>query len=911
MNHPLQPSRRAVLGGFVAAAATAAVAGPLRPTAASAAGVLPLAGVGPDGQVPLRWLDGVPTTHAGSTFGLPWPRGARSADAPLSLRSGDGEVPLQSWTLATWPDGSVKWSGHAVAAGAALADDLEVVDGQPVAPARPATVRRSGDRVVLGSGVATVTLAGSGTTPLREVTRSGRACAREGRLVLTIDDAPAGSPASTQDWVGVVTDLVVEQEGPVRAVARLSGHHEPVRGASAGSGGAGRPRLLPWTMRVAVTAGSDVVEVEHSFVHDADPATQLVSGLGLQVVVPLDDAPHDTHLRFAGEDRGVWGEPVRVLTGLRREPGAAVDEAQFAGTATPPVSQWAAQVAAGYEDLPLWEEFSLRQHSADSFTVRKRTGADYRWLENAGWGRRAAGLGYVGGPSGGLGFGVQDFWQAFPRALDVTGAAGDAATVTLWAWSPHGEAMDMRGYAAAGHGLGLAYEDPREGFGDPVGIARSTRFELHALDATPSRPDFADRAEALQARAQLVSTPAVYHRAGVFGHWSLPDRSTARRTALEDAMVDTVDFYAGQVEERHWYGFWDHGDVMHTYDADRHEWRYDVGGFAWDNGELGTDGSLWYQFLRTGDAGTFRLAERMTRHISESDSYHSGPFAGLGSRHNVLHYGDGAKEARVNESYTKRFWHYVTASALAGDYLEATLQVDETVLVNPPLRDYYEPPAGVPTALRLGPDWYALVSNWLAAWERTGEDRWRRKIVTGMRDVAALPAGLFTGQLGGAVGFDPETGHITKLDTADFTGGYNLAMAFLGDQVMFELVDLVDVPEFRRTLLEFATYVQSSSAEKTAHFGRDFNPQVFKTIYSRVTAWAGVESDDAELRRRGWETYLADPAGEPWAATAQVSGPDSLGEVTEVPGVDIATNDASQRALAVIALLALAPDEAP
>lgn len=26
---------------------------------------------------------------------------------------------------------------------------------------------------------------------------------------------------------------------------------------------------------------------------------------------------------------------------------------------------------------------------------------------------------------------------------------------------------------------------------------------------------------------------------------------------------------------------------MHTYDQTRHEWRYDIGGFAWDNGELG------------------------------------------------------------------------------------------------------------------------------------------------------------------------------------------------------------------------------------------------------------------------------------------------------------------------------------
>ena len=40
--------------------------------------------------------------------------------------------------------------------------------------------------------------------------------------------------------------------------------------------------------------------------------------------------------------------------------------------------------------------------------------------------------------------------------------------------------------------------------------------------------------------------------------------------------------YRSQQDQRGWYGF-NYGDVMHTYDFDRHEWRYDIGGFAWDN----------------------------------------------------------------------------------------------------------------------------------------------------------------------------------------------------------------------------------------------------------------------------------------------------------------------------------------
>jgi len=58
---------------------------------------------------------------------------------------------------------------------------------------------------------------------------------------------------------------------------------------------------------------------------------------------------------------------------------------------------------------------------------------------------------------------------------------------------------------------------------------------------------------------------------------------------VEDQLEYLFDFFHSQVEERHWYGFWDFGDIMHNYDFGRHEWRYDVGGWAWANTELMPD----------------------------------------------------------------------------------------------------------------------------------------------------------------------------------------------------------------------------------------------------------------------------------------------------------------------------------
>ena len=72
---------------------------------------------------------------------------------------------------------------------------------------------------------------------------------------------------------------------------------------------------------------------------------------------------------------------------------------------------------------------------------------------------------------------------------------------------------------------------------------------------------------------------------------AVTDRSSPGKKWIEDEIDKAIAFYQGQIEERRWYGFWDFGDVMHSYDSTRHEWRYDVGGFAWANTELMPD--LW------------------------------------------------------------------------------------------------------------------------------------------------------------------------------------------------------------------------------------------------------------------------------------------------------------------------------
>lgn len=106
---------------------------------------------------------------------------------------------------------------------------------------------------------------------------------------------------------------------------------------------------------------------------------------------------------------------------------------------------------------------------------------------------------------------------------------------------------------------------------------------------------------------------------------------------LEEQLEKAVSFYIDEIEQRNWFGLFDYGDVMHTYDSIRHCWKYDRGGFAWQNIELVP--TLWLRlyFLRTGREDVYTLAEAMSRHCSEVDIYYFGPLKGIGSRHNVRH----------------------------------------------------------------------------------------------------------------------------------------------------------------------------------------------------------------------------------------------------------------------------------
>lgn len=320
-----------------------------------------------DRPATVTWLEpGGLGAAAGSTFGVAWPKGVHPDDRTFALTAADGaSVPVQTWTTARWPDGSLKWTAHAVGPGAAGAERFTLAPGVPAAAAKTVSVTETGRRITVDTGTVRAVVSKDGGKLVESVTRDGVKIATDGRLVLLrqsdIDDGDHGN-AKWDRFDGEISGAVVEQSGPVRAVVRIDGKHRK-----------GSRSWLPFSVRLYFYAGSESFRMVHTITYDGDQNKDFVRGLGVRFTVPMRDAAYDRHVRIAGEGAGFLTEAVQGITGLRRDPGAAVRTAQVKGERLPDPATWDQRVTTRMQYVPTWGDYTLAQLSADGFALRKRT----------------------------------------------------------------------------------------------------------------------------------------------------------------------------------------------------------------------------------------------------------------------------------------------------------------------------------------------------------------------------------------------------------------------------------------------------------------------------------------------------------------------------------------------------------
>jgi hypothetical protein len=860
--------------------------------------------------VEVHWLDGAPPAGArGVSWGVPWPRATIQKATTFALKDAHGnDVAIQTWPLAYWPDGSIKWTAVAATIGEDAGNSLKLMPAAtPAAVQSPISVSQTDDTIEIINGQCVWRIGRSGTNLVRSISFGEKTVAVNGRLVGEVEDRSQWQSRHVlrmEDFISEITSAVLEQTGPVRVVVKIEGKHKFAESDR---------RWLPFVVRLYFYAGSHSVRMVHTFIFDGDQEKDFIRGLGVRFDVPMREELQNRHVRLAG-DQGLFAEPVRLIAG-RRNPDPELYQRQIAGKRVPnlahlptaPVTNPSGEIippaiqgnrASLIKQMPAWDAYKLTQLTPDGFQIQKRTNPASAWINVLG-GRRSLGEAFVGDVSGGLAIDLKDFWKLWPTELEIEGAGHEAAEraspsaaeVTAWLWSPDGPAMDMRHYDVVVHGLEATYEDVQPGFSNAYGVARTSELTLRPYPDVPADEELLRQAQLDQQPPMLVCSPEYYHWLGVFGLWSLPDRSTPGKSWLEDQLDKAIAFYQGQIEQRRWYGFWDFGDVMHSYDPSRHEWKYDVGGQAWDNTELAPNLWLWYSFLRTGRPDVYRMAEALTRQSQEVDVYHLGPWKGLGSRHNVRHWGDGAKEVRISQSLFKRFYYYLSTDERMGDLMDEEIDADRALLKVDPLRELpgISEEHRYPTHLRIGPDWLALVSNWYAAWERTGDEKYKDRILAGMNSIASMPNKIESGE---NYGYDPATHTLHQLTNDRRTAG--LLPLFGGPELNMEIIPVIDDPAWTAAWLEYCQRDDGQESDR-----------------ARLTAYAAYINKDPKKAAMAWQQFFTTFPGAPRARfdSHPVNGAIVAEPIDEIRHAS--TNGTSQWCLNAIELLQMAPQQAP
>ncbi len=879
--------------------------------------IVPLSANAQDHSVTLHWLGkNIPSIKTGVSWGVPWPRGEVKADQAFKLTDSHGkEMPLQHWTLAYWPDGSIKWTGFATVAEPDEKENLKLSLVQSETSDSTLKVRQSDETYEIDTGVMKVIIAKWGGALIRSISVNGHIVARDGELICVSQDGPTLHPWDSlqkEKYVSKVTKVTVEQSGPVRAVVKIEGVHKSYK--------TGR-EWLPFVVRFYFYAGSKTIRMVHSIVFDGKQNRDFIRALGIHFKVPMREEVQNRHVMFSGQGNGLWSEPVQPMVGrggrFARDPKTKknVYPEQIAGKRVPNREDYGKRGQNYLADWAVWGGYKLMQPNAHGFRIVKRTNPRSAWIRVDG-GKRASGFAFVGDESGGLGVSLKNFWQSYPSSLEVENANSGEADLYVWLWSPSAPEMDMRHYDTKAHGLISVYEDVQQGFSKAYGVARTSDLTLFPTGSVPSRETANKMAHEGSKAPLLVATPEYIHSTKVFGYWSLPDRSTPFKKAIEDRLDSYFSYYENAVDQHNWYGFWNYGDVMHSYDPVRHVWRYDLGGMAWDNTELMSPMWLWYSFLRTGRADIFRMAEAMTRHNSEVDCYHIGKFAGLGTRHGVTHWGDGAKEARVSQATLDRFYYYLTTDERIGDVMHQMLQATQTIARIDPMREAqpetpqqkkYMKEHGIPSRIRLGPDWLALVGDWMTEWERTGNTKWRDMIVTGMNSINNFHYGFRTGK-DLVVGYDPKTGKLYQLQ--DVIDNYNLTTIQGGGEVAFEVNQLIDDPKWQKTWLRFCrltyapkdVYLKDEAGTKEGTDGSYARGD-------RLAAYAYMKTGNPAFAKQSLHRLFGRFGGAGKLDIKHIKGPYVLNPVDEASHVS--TNTTAQWSLNAIEILQLCKGQLP
>ncbi len=757
----------------------------------------------------------------------------------FEVRNADGEIINSLNEIAAyWPDGSVKWARHTFSTEAARGMvTVKAITGQAKCKAISITDAGKGKRITTGDIALTVCEPGSGILAEDIVWKSQKRISHI-RPVIQLERVSNDGDTCIKmirecTYRNTYVEIVKAENGV--CIIKFSGELRADDEIA---------RLNVW---MTFGADSDDISFEYTFIFNGEAERDFIKGAGLCFKTVMKGPKYNHHIKI-GTDRDIFHEEAMYIKCEHPRTPKGLPEHQAKGllihnNGTDDIGKYITEVE---DRLPVWDRYLINQGDEESFVISKQTHKNCSAVK-AVCGRRAPGVIAVGSENGSILVGIKDFWQRNPSALEADGISHDEAAVYAWFKSPYAQAIDFRHYDVRAYRM-----ECNEGYSEPdpyaKGIAFTSECFLRLTEGITTDEELTRFKNRTAKNAVYVATPEFYHEKQAFGRWSLPNYKTETSRLLEQQMDAAIDFYKHEIDNRGWYGLLDYGDIMHTYDYSRHKWFYDFGGWAWQNTELVPTYWLWLYFIRTGREDVYTLAEAMSRHTSETDMYHLDKYKGLGSRHNVRHWGCPCKELRISMAGHHRPMYYLVGDRRIGDCMHDTADA-ETYLPNFPYT-YREVDGVNYLIVRTGPDWAALVSDWMTEYERTLDPRYRNKILAGVESLKGMPLGLGSGP---HLGFDPGTGKLKYL--GEFTENIHLSVCMGGPEVWMEAIEAVDCKDLAELVSDYSILYSMSDDERKEKYGELIRGKEFRMhcLTSGIALAGAALTGNRDLAYKGWK----------------------------------------------------------
>ena len=559
---------------------------------------------------------GIPHQSVPITQGVPLPKGALHNLDSVWVEDSDGQpVSAQFRTLSRWADGSLKWVLTDFSSQSDRGEgraDYAFCYGQ-----RPASIP-SGGAIQVEESEDRITVC---TGPLRFVVNRQQFSLIESAELGSVDAAGgflpecevlrrerrSAFPTSGEAWVRICEsfndaegkryiygmggdclaslakdDYTVELEevGPLRAVIKCSGAYEADIPFHHYAGY--RPFRL--VTRIYAYAGQTHLRVLHTVVMACNPRETEVEEIALRVPVSLKN-------------------PVRFRAASFRptEGNLNPDEAVL-----------------------------LHQRSDNQFTLEQQRAGQQRTIAE---GERTEGWMTIEDDHVGVGVGLRYMPEEYPKALRVAGT-GEGVDVFLWK-DIDGKRLSFKRYAEV-----VSWEEGEGVYADGTGTAKTSEFFICFYKAK-ERDDIPDRLRGLLTPPHVAIDPEWMAQCEVTGGFAPIDPDQFPES--ERMMTGFLDWLKRNIQLGRWYGFFDWGDALVTWEQEANDWRF-YGRWGWCNSEWDPRHGVWIQYLRTGRADYFQLGESMTRHSADVDTCHFHPFrpymVGGCFRHSTDHFGD-------------------------------------------------------------------------------------------------------------------------------------------------------------------------------------------------------------------------------------------------------------------------------